>query len=305
MCGIGGIYYPDDSTPLSVESISDLWCGLENRGTHAAGFSLLWKGADAPVVYKAPRKASKHSSRLSRYYGNGKTTRYVLLHTRYTTQGSVENNGNNHPVVAHGITMTHNGVLFRDQTVFDRLGVSRVHDVDTEALNAALSIESPGWTLDNVEGSMSVAWTDDRDTEDTVHLMTNGGNPMVIGRLKSGGIVWASTLPHLQHLDLDSHFHATPFKHYWLTPDGAIRSEKVSEQTRPSNRAIRHASQFGGQGGGSRGFYRNSGSKTTKKTKKSKKTRSKALPVDWSDSSVWSDLSDWYYDVEIGAWTKR
>ena len=45
--------------------------------------------------------------------------------------------------------------------------------------------------------------------------------------------------------------------------------------------------------------------KTTKKTKKSKKTRSKALPVDWSDSSVWSDLTDWYYDVEIGAWTKR
>ena len=302
MCGIGGIYYPDNTKGrVPVGALSDLWCGLENRGTHAAGFSLLWEGSDAPVVFKSPRKASSHVPTLSKYYGTGINTRYILLHTRFTTQGSVSNNGNNHPVVAHGITMTHNGVLWDDSTVFSTLGVNRVHDVDTEAINAALSIESPGWALDNIEGSMSVAWTDDRDTEDTVHIMTNGGNPLVIGRLRSGAIVWGSTLPHLQHLDLESHFHATPFKHYWMTPDGAIRSEKVSEKTRPSNRAIYHASQFGGQGGHSRA------SKPFKRRKGRKKARkpSRTLTFDWMDSNDWADLTSWEFDPRIDAWVKR
>ena len=124
---------------------------------------------------------------------------------------------------------------------------------------------------------------------------------MVIGRLRSGAIVWGSTLPHLQHLDLESHFHATPFKHYWMTPDGAIRSEKVSEKTRPSNRAIYHASQFGGQGGHSRA------SKPFKPRKGRKKARkpSRTLTFDWMDSNDWADLTSWEFDPRIDAWVKR
>ena len=132
--------------------------------------------------------------------------------------------------------MTHNGVLSNDNEIFRRLGSTRFNEVDSEAINVALRLKSPKWMIENVHGSMSIAWVDLDDIQ-TVHLMTNGRNPLVIGRLLSGHIVWASTLWHLEDAfgDIAEAFEAIPFKQYTLKPDGAIRSEKISSRsTMPS-----------------------------------------------------------------------
>ena len=128
--------------------------------------------------------------------------------------------------------VTHNGVLFNDSNIMSQLGHSPVGEVDTEAINAGLRHESPGWVLDEVDGTMSIAWVDSTNAPNTVNLMTNGQNPLVIARTKSNHIVWASTKSILDDagFDIKSFFHATPFKVYTLTPDGIIRSEMVSEQ---------------------------------------------------------------------------
>tara|TARA_R110000751_G_scaffold307152_1_gene427509 strand:+ start:7148 stop:8170 length:1023 start_codon:yes stop_codon:yes gene_type:complete len=246
MCGIGGYYnVSGGDTPLS--DIRSLWEGLETRGTHAAGLCVGWMGADGPIVKKAAKTASKCSEMLSLAQGNN--TQYVLLHTRFTTQGSVKNNGNNHPVVGHGITLIHNGVLSNDSNIFKRLNINPLHDVDTEAINAALSAKSPKWMVENISGSMSIAWVDTQKSPDAVHLLTNGKNPLVIGRTSSGDIVWASTKTHLEQSGFcfkdGSMWDAIPFKQYTILKGGRIVSKMISKKRSiPSNSRALHSSQY-------------------------------------------------------------
>ena len=230
MCGIGG-FYKAGTGPVPVQAIKSLWTALEARGRHASGFALQWVDSDSPVVFKQKGTASKHLTKLDHFAGTGDNVQYAMLHTRFTTQGSVDYNGNNHPVVSHGVILTHNGVLWNDGDIFDELMTTRRHQVDTEAINASLSLCGPGWTADNVQGSMSIAWVEE-DSPDTVFLMTNGNNPLVIGRTTDGHIVWASTKQILERSDfvMSSVFHAMPFKLYTIGPDGAIRSRYISDQ---------------------------------------------------------------------------
>jgi hypothetical protein len=78
---------------------------------------------------------------------------------------------------------------------------------------------------------MSIAWVEE-DNPDTVYLMTNGNNPLVIGRTTDGDVVWASTKSILQDSDfvMSDVFHAVPFKLYSVGPDGLIRSRYISDQ---------------------------------------------------------------------------
>jgi glutamine phosphoribosylpyrophosphate amidotransferase len=274
MCGIGGFYNcTGGRTP--VKALKSLWRGLEGRGTHAAGFALQWVGADKPVVLKQAGPGHRMHKRLSKFIGTGETTQYVMLHTRFTTQGSTSNNANNHPVVSQGMIVTHNGVLYNDSDVLARLGVTPVAEVDTEAINAGLARESPGWVLDEVYGSMSVAWVDSTKP-DFVNLMTNGENPLVIARTESGDVVWSSTKSILDasKFKVKSFFHAQPFKVYTICPDGTIRSKVVSEQRgEPDFGWMRHAASH------KPAWMRGMDAKTSGGRQNGRKAPRKATPV--------------------------
>tara|TARA_R110002020_G_scaffold282380_1_gene498069 strand:- start:42 stop:1013 length:972 start_codon:yes stop_codon:yes gene_type:complete len=242
MCGIGGFYNTNGGkTPVS--SITSLWCALEDRGTHAHGMAFNWVNGDKPVVYKKVGAANKSKSVVKKYL-SGKNLRYVLLHTRFTTQGSTHNMFNNHPIVRDGITLTHNGVLRNDRQVFNQLNVKPLGEVDTEAINAALRHKGVKWTSEKIQGSMSIAWIDEKDSTQNVHLLTNGGNPLVIARTFCGNIVWASCLYHIEEAGFKilSHFNALPFKQYTLQPDGAIRSTWISKNRKMPNVNTWHSS---------------------------------------------------------------
>jgi hypothetical protein len=176
---------------------------------------------------------------------------YLLLHTRYSTHGSTTYNGNNHPVQGHGFIVTHNGVLQNDDETFQTLDVNRLHQVDSEAINATLRYSGVESVADELEGSISIAWVDETDST-TVHLFTNGLNPLVIGRTVDGDIVWASGLHHLeQAFEMASYFHAEPFKHYWVDTTQEIlpiRSEWVSTQ-RTTPTILRSLGGYGGERG--------------------------------------------------------
>ena len=236
MCGIGGFYNCTGGS-VPVKALKSLWKGLEARGTHAAGFAVQWTDADSPIVVKQPGPAHQLNGRLKKWIGRGGNTQFVMLHTRFTTQGSSDDNRNNHPVVSEGMIVTHNGVLYNDSDIIAQLGVTPVAEVDTEAINIGLRHRSPGWVLDEIDGSMSVAWVDSTNAPNEVNLMTNGENPLVIARTKSGDVVWASTKTILDQsqFKVKSFFHATPFKVYTISPDGLIRSEVVSDQRASPN----------------------------------------------------------------------
>ena len=273
MCGIGGFYRGSEGeTPLTF--INNLWCSLEDRGTHAAGVVIGWADADKPISQKAAREASECSQMLSK--AKGSHTEYVLLHTRFTTQGSTKNNGNNHPVIGHGITLTHNGVLSNDTHIFNKLKINRLHDVDTEAINVALSHKSPKWMIENIQGSMSIAWVETNKSPDEVHLLTNGRNPLVIGRTVENHVIWASTKTHLEQsgFEFSDVFSAIPYKQYTISKGGRIRSKFISKnRTYPANSRQVHSSQYNPFSRDN--FYRDF-TTTHKKSKKGSKKASKA-----------------------------
>jgi glutamine phosphoribosylpyrophosphate amidotransferase len=229
MCGIGGIYNCTGAkTPITPTMT--LWSDLSARGRHAAGMAVATKKGVS--VIKAPQSSQALS--ISKRDLIPKTgVRSILLHTRYATKGDIEANGNNHPINEHDIVMTHNGVLYNDDEVFDTLNVHRFNQVDSEAINAALRYGGTSFVADEIKGSMSIAWIDVHKI-DTVNLFTNGGNPLVIARTEGGNIVWASGLDYIEDagFKVESHFHAVPFKVYTLSPSGTIESEYVSDQRR-------------------------------------------------------------------------
>lgn len=218
MCGIGGIMVTQGSE-MPVGEVKALWSLLEDRGTHAAGVSWAWENADEPVVFKAPRSAGKMTDKIDMVAGSNSI--YAFFHTRYTTQGSTSNNGNNHPVVSNDFIVTHNGVLRNDSWVFNFTQQPKSHQVDTEAINAGLRYGGIGWVADNIQGSMSIAWVDITQNHEEVNLFTNGGNPLVIARVNGGQVVWASTLEHIEEagFEIESSFNASPYKHYTIARD--------------------------------------------------------------------------------------
>lgn len=234
MCGIGGIFMPQGEH-FPVEDIQYLWQLLEDRGTHAAGICYRWTDSDKDIVYKRDSAATEILSVVEKCAGYNTT--YAFFHTRYTTQGSTSNNGNNHPVVSQDIILTHNGVI-HDEPIFNKLRVKPLHTVDSEALNAALRHRSTSWLADNVQGSVSIAWVDITQNQEKVHLFTNGRNPLVVARLTNGAVVWASTLQHIEEagFDIEHSFNAEPFKQYDLyrNEEGyvVINSHRVSDQFR-------------------------------------------------------------------------
>ena len=215
MCGIGGIYIRK-KTGLNQKDLKQLWVNLEDRGKHASGIAFLWQDADKVIVRKGPRKASSNHSMID---SMGQMVQYALLHTRYTTQGSVDNNSNNHPVVRDSVIMTHNGVIGNDWEMFKDLDIQPRFEVDTEALVAGIEEKGIGWTARKASGSMSIAWVNTENLEE-VNLFTNGRNPLVIGELEDGSIVWASGFHHMKHYKPLKYFHAIPGVLYTLSPQG-------------------------------------------------------------------------------------
>lgn len=225
MCGIGGFYAPPGAH-VDRQLMATLWTALEDRGRHAAGVSLFWRDSDAPVAFKSAKPASRMVEEIQSRMGCN--TQFIALHTRYTTQGSTEDNNNNHPVCRAGIMLTHNGVIRNDSNVFSALGVDRSYDVDTECIVAGLAVKGPTWTFNKINGSASVAWIDTITNPEVVNLFTNGKNPLVIGRLLDGTVVWASCSRHIEQLPIATYWHAVPGKIYSLLPDGTIEHEHVA-----------------------------------------------------------------------------
>ena len=247
MCGIGG-FYSTSGGRTPVAALSSLWTALEVRGTHASGFSVGWMDADRPLTIKQPGRTSRLSSKMEQM-ASGSHTQYVLLHTRYATQGDVNRNGNNHPIVGHGFTTTHNGWVNNYHEIVNSLiarGIAPSNQVDSECLNMILKGDSIQSLANWVDGPVSLAWVD-HETPDTVHLFTNGQNPLVIGRTVEGDIVWSSTAEILERSDfvMEDYFHAVPFKQYTLTPDGKITSHFISEQRDDPHWGLQRAAKCG------------------------------------------------------------
>ena len=229
MCGIGGIYRIENNPRIDNGNMEVLFKAIESRGKHACGAAWVWADSDNKV------QLFKKATRSSNLIRSGFTTKYigellnfVLFHTRYATKGTIENNLNNHPIHSGDVIMTHNGWFTNDEEVWSDLNTPRRAEVDSEALAAALNDHGPQWALNELDGPASIAWVDSNNPQN-VNLLTNWQNPLVIGRLENGNIVWASLAQHLFGLPIKDWWHAKPYRLYTLTPNGDIEKHDLEE----------------------------------------------------------------------------
>jgi len=206
MCGIAGFCLNKDEHINAKRVSMALLNQIVSRGEDATG--AAWVQSDSAnkkatiAVSKAPVPAYGFEQYLSKM---PIATKRAILHTRWATQGSPQNNLNNHPIVSGKIVGVHNGVLSNDDNVFEYLREERQAQVDSEAAFALLNRTkySPANVLRSLKGRAALAWFDARDKRD-LHLARVDGSPLAIGATAKGSLFFASTMPLLVNACADA-----------------------------------------------------------------------------------------------------
>lgn len=186
MCGIAGFSLTENSGVNARALSHHLLAQIEDRGQMAAGFAF---GHEGKVGYHKDKVAGSNL-RLKGLPRNAKT---VILHTRFATHGTINDNSNNHPVLSpdNRIALVHNGVIWNHDTVRrSELSEFKLPEVDTSVIPAVIQkygIEG----VKHLSGDAAVAWLDSREP-DVLNLARLESSPVAFTQLADGSIVFAS-----------------------------------------------------------------------------------------------------------------
>lgn len=188
MCGIAGFSLTEGSKTNARLLAHHLLKGIETRGSHASGFAYV--NSDGEVgVYKQPKPGSQLS--LAELPRRSDT---VVLHTRFATQGSPQDNHNNHPVVSKDskIALVHNGVISNDFRFRDELGLTKA-DGEVDSLVIPNLIAQQGIkSLSRLGGYAAIAWVN-VNARGVLNIMRLKQSPVHYTWLHDGSFVFAST----------------------------------------------------------------------------------------------------------------
>ena len=220
MCGIGGYYRSSDNKNTSSRMkpvVRSLWNNLQERGLDASG--IAYESPTGTRTVKRDRPSYEMSTLGTNLaFGMNRTPRWIMLHTRAATHGKPELNRNNHPLMAKGLALCHNGVVYNKKDVLERYNIDAKREVDTEAILIALKKGGINAVSKYVSGSMSLSWGKGKN----MYLWTNGKSPLVIGELFNGDYMYASTDKLLMstNLQFKKVFTAKKGHLYRFTPKG-------------------------------------------------------------------------------------
>lgn len=190
MCGIAGMNLSPDENIDARELATALLLGIEERGRDATG-AAFFNGSE-PTVQKSDMDATE----FVEYLDMNPDATNVILHTRWATKGPYTVNANNHPIDVNGIIGVHNGMVWNDDELFERIGADkRIAEVDSEAIFATLlhGQEKAPHALARVEGSAAVAWIESYGDPDMLHASRVSSSPFVFAFSEAGSFVFAST----------------------------------------------------------------------------------------------------------------
>jgi len=208
MCGIGGFRRFGEAPPITPTHVKTMLCGLQKRGTNAAGIALQYPNGEIYVM-KEPMPAwqlviqKRFDEFLADHLEQAQT---VLLHARAATQGDPEDNRNNHPLFTGKTVVVHNGKIENDYILFRELKLEREGAVDSDIIRALLddsTLSKDGIAqLRKLKGSGAIAALSVEQPGKL--LLARSGNPMV----------WAS----VPELDLFCFASTKQFLHQTLRP---------------------------------------------------------------------------------------
>jgi glucosamine 6-phosphate synthetase-like amidotransferase/phosphosugar isomerase protein len=124
----------------------------EVRGPHATGIAWLKTGG-FHRIYKEPQPANdlvKRCAFRQVLADVDSDTTLLMGHTRWSTRGDPANNRNNHPLRAGVVIGTHNGTIFNADHLFQRFGLPRFAEVDSEVLFRMADLHTPEDAIDPV-----------------------------------------------------------------------------------------------------------------------------------------------------------
>ncbi len=198
MCAIFGFlnYKSIVSNAVLKKFIKALSVCAEVRGTDATGISYVKD--DEIVTFKKAKPAHK----VKLYFPT--STKCVVGHTRFTTQGSEKCNYNNHPFESEkGFALAHNGVLYNDRELRKKYMLPNTK-IETDSYIAVKLIEHfGGANMTNikkmselVEGSFTFTVL----RNDNTLFLVKGSNPLALYHFSELGIyVYASTKEILEN----------------------------------------------------------------------------------------------------------
>ena len=201
MCGIAGFCLApgERGLPFPADIASALLLQIMERGTDATGVAWTDRKFQSIRLRKDDCDAADFILQ-----GDAESIRdtatVCILHTRLATQGSPQQNVNNHPIKSGHVVGVHNGVLDNDDELFAELRAPRKGKVDSEAAFALLSYGKGRTTdlLERIEGRAALAWIDRRDTTPILHLARAYGSPLAVGQSEGGSLFFASTMTLLE-----------------------------------------------------------------------------------------------------------
>lgn len=209
MCGIAGFCLSDIDLPLinTRRLAQNLLMGIEHRGKDATG--AAWRNP-ADVHNLITQKRAVPASWFVRDLSMPRKAQTAVLHTRLATQGHESNPVNNHPITVGGIVGVHNGHCYNDAELFEDMGLTHLRrgEVDSEAIFAAVawgqSVDDKGRRrlpgadtfakcLEYVEGTAAVAFMDDQDDAEILHVARVYASPLFWAQTEGGSFLFGST----------------------------------------------------------------------------------------------------------------
>ena len=200
MCAIFGVldYKGNLEAVQRLRLVKALGTAAEVRGIDATGIAFFQR--NKLCIQKAAKPAHKMKYRIP------SEVRYIMGHTRMTTQGSASKNQNNHPFSGKAggtsFTLAHNGMLHNDRELQSVRNLPKT-DIETDSYVAVQLIEQQKeLTFDSlrvmaeaVEGSFVFTVLD----QDNNLYFVKGDNPLTIYHYPNLGLyLYASTEGILQ-----------------------------------------------------------------------------------------------------------
>lgn len=187
--------------------------GVQNlmRGTDAAGYAYF-DDLDNLVVHKS-KKTFGHLI-IEDVWNDLKMPKVFIGHTRAATQGSPNQNENNHPLTSGNYTIVHNGIIWNDVELTKDHGLERNAEVDSEAIVSLISqmaTKNPAKTiikvleeaLPKVDGSHACAMLDNTNPNSLVLWKT--GSPIHIAYSKELDTFFFSSMSvNIKDLELNN-----------------------------------------------------------------------------------------------------
>jgi glutamine phosphoribosylpyrophosphate amidotransferase len=182
MCGIFGVIGKISEDNGAKTVVDELFVLSESRGKEAAGAAFI---SESRINIIKTRQSASRLIKMEEYqkcYGENDIGA-VIGHARLVTNGSMELDFNNQPVIKEGVVGVHNGIIVNDAELWRKHpDLKREYDVDTEILLALLGYyahrtgiaEAIKTVYELIEGTASFAAV--FDDSDYLLLSTNNGS---------------------------------------------------------------------------------------------------------------------------------